>query len=794
MNRLIVIPTLLLYVLAYDAAAGPREDELRAYLAYNQVVARTAGMVRDHHAKTLCRPYRLEILDVTWEDTGRYLGSAVGPNISDMTIQVQQMDPRTEKFSLTCMPVIRYPNFTDRSADIPTDRFFVLVGNEKGRGLRRISLAEFLADMRRYLSKPKSWKGEQDSLLAERDTHVLVSAQACFLPIPQQGIAEFNPVLFNYQSREGDPAVLAILATREGTSVTVIDNKRDAFRAGRTWGQRLFFNQNGERASLTGKRLSDFLDDSKPLPDGQPTPKAAGQAGLNMVLLVQVPLKQKRPMRVEFAEGPPPGLSKSAPRAKAASDVENAVIGHGEVEGPFTEMASLEIKRDERYPVRVTVQFYKATSNGVISPQDIREISEQIERVYQDADYVGSLVVDGVVGRPTEHEGPKFEPPGWWDEFWRRHRENLGLTPEETIRMLRKLHGPKWKPASEDELLEQIRKSRKKGQGRPNNAQSATGAHRFWSRKAHRDKPCWSVAISPEGKQGVSGGFDGQVHLWDLQSGTIRRSFRFPRQAEVATVAFSGDEKQVLAVSRRAELSIWNIADGAKVREISWSKYGVVDVDGAFSDDGQTLAFRGILPGFIPESPAAVADLRTEKVKRLDALLGIPPVISVGCGLSGQTLALGNSERMIHVVAAQTGKLIRELRGKAPVLTVALSRDERSVACSYSPRPSFDSGIPPDIDPGAFDLWDIQTGSKSKTFKAHKGNIRHMLFLPGDKSLVSISDDGTGQLVDLANGRLQVVVPKQDVPPKCAAIDPVGSRVLVGRLDGSISLWRIPGR
>ena len=64
-------------------------------------------------------------------------------------------------------------------------------------------------------------------------------------------------MLFNYQSVPGDPAVLTILATREGTSVTVIDNERDGFQAGQTWGQRLFFNQDGERASLTGTRLSD---------------------------------------------------------------------------------------------------------------------------------------------------------------------------------------------------------------------------------------------------------------------------------------------------------------------------------------------------------------------------------------------------------------------------------------------------------------------------------------------------------------------------------------------------------
>jgi hypothetical protein len=48
------------------------------------------------------------------------------------------------------------------------------------------------------------------------------------------------------------------------------------------------------------------------------------------------------------------------------SDVEEAVIGHGKVEGPFTEIDGLEIERDERYPIRVTVQFYKATSNGAV--------------------------------------------------------------------------------------------------------------------------------------------------------------------------------------------------------------------------------------------------------------------------------------------------------------------------------------------------------------------------------------------------------------------------------------------
>ena len=426
-----------LIALATPALAAEKPDVVRRYQDYAKVVRDTANMVRDRHAQRLVRKHGLSLINLTWEDTGRFKNSSVGPNISDMTIQIQQMQPRTEKCSLTCMPVIRYPNFSDKTADVRIDRFFLRVGNEAGRSLRRVSLKEYLGNIRRYLSKPGTWKGKGTSLLATRDTHVLVSAQACFLPVPRGGAATFNPVLFNYQSVKGDPAVLAILCTREGTSATVIDNARDGFAAGRTWGQRLFFNQRGRRASLTGQRLSDVRPPVRPHDGG----RVARQRGLNMVMLIQVPLKQKRPRPVVYAmDSAPDGLELAKGRG-GGSDVETAVIGHGRVEGPFTEMDRLAIVRDPRFPVRVTVQFYKATSNGVVNERDVAAIRAQIDRVYKDADYVGSLVTEGETGRPTEHDGAKFQPPGWWNDFWARYERNTGETRQAAIRRLEKLLG-----------------------------------------------------------------------------------------------------------------------------------------------------------------------------------------------------------------------------------------------------------------------------------------------------------------------------------------------------------------
>ena len=380
------------------ATPGPEPDGPAA-AEHHALVQATANMTRDAAAQAQAQRHGLEILSLTWEDSARTKGSAYGPNISDMTIQVQSRPgagaPRT-----TCMPVIRHPNFSDRSIDLPLDELFVLVGNERGAPLRRVGLRAYLGDLRAHLREPSSWPGTRRSLLTARDTHVLVSAQACFLPVPRRGLATFNPVLFNYPSSARNPAVLTVLVTREGTSATVIDNQRDGFGEGAARGQRLFFNQAGERASLTGQRVSDFVAAERPEQEPSRALAAARQQGLNVVLLVQVPLVHQAPRA--FVTGSYPVTMCFAGDRGGASDVEDAVIGHGAGEGPFTEIDGLEIERDERFPIRVTVQFYKATSHGALDETDADAMAAQIERVYAVTGYAGSLVVEGETGRPTE--------------------------------------------------------------------------------------------------------------------------------------------------------------------------------------------------------------------------------------------------------------------------------------------------------------------------------------------------------------------------------------------------------
>lgn len=369
-------------------------------------------------------------MNVMWEDSARYQGSSAGPNISDLTLRVRHED------ASALLPVIRPPNFSDMTADVPMDSIRLRVGNEAGAALRTVTLRDVLADVPSFLSDPGSWTAESRSLLADRDSHVLVSAQACFLPVPKGGSVEFDPVLFNYQTRPDDPAVLAIVATREGTSITAVDGRdREA-----AWGQTLFFNERGQRARFKGERRSDV--EARGCSEG-----AADLEGANVVLLIQVPLQQRPPPTYEpssilFCE-------EGVAVAGCAPDVEEAVITHGAVLGPFEEIAGHAIERDSRFPVRVTIQLYQATANGLLTDVEVARFHAQIARIYRDADYVGSLVLDPSEHRPTAHgSGPA--PPGWWAAFWAQYEDRTGLSPEDTMQQLRELNGGELPVSGED--------------------------------------------------------------------------------------------------------------------------------------------------------------------------------------------------------------------------------------------------------------------------------------------------------------------------------------------------------
>ena len=102
----------------------------------------------------------------------------------DVTIEVEMKDGRGARRT-ALMPVMRFPNFTDKTGDVAIDRIWIPVGNQVQDGgkpgpLTHVTLKDFLADPTRYLSLPGTEKGRirGNTLLARRDSHALVMTES----------------------------------------------------------------------------------------------------------------------------------------------------------------------------------------------------------------------------------------------------------------------------------------------------------------------------------------------------------------------------------------------------------------------------------------------------------------------------------------------------------------------------------------------------------------------------------------------------------------------------------------
>ena len=259
---------------------------------------------------------------------------------------------------------------------MPADCFFVRVGNERGAAaLCTVPLTEVLYDLEPLrLARPGHCRpatGPRLDLRADRDTHFLVSAQAVFLPIPREGKAEFNPVLFNYQSAPDRPAVLAILATREGTSMAVIENRPGRTPRCRARARSSTSTTAGQRAALIAERRSDVK--ARILAQGGPRTEADRSAlgrGADVMALIQVPLVHENRgvlggvlpdsgesgYTYSFSDDPlaaggfGPNDATIRVRPGMVRDLERAVLGHGPRLGPFEEGRGARLVRDPKFP------------------------------------------------------------------------------------------------------------------------------------------------------------------------------------------------------------------------------------------------------------------------------------------------------------------------------------------------------------------------------------------------------------------------------------------------------------
>lgn len=364
----------------------------------------------------------LTIGTVSWNDTGRSFGSSGGVNISDLSLVAITRD-REGKAKPIAQPIVRLPNFEDKTVDVNMEEVLVPIGNAWGvSDLMAVPLRMILEDVSPFLSSGEKIKG---SLYAPRDTQVLVSAQATILPVPQSGEAHFTPALYNYQSTPEHPALLVILVSNRGTSITIIDNQRDPVHG--TYGrsaQMLFHNKNGEKSPFTAKSQKEMqtsVQGQQTIAQLQASGQAiAGQSGVNQMMMISVPLKYPKPTYRGFLGGGD-GLECFAASCSLESfggsrGLDDAVIDVADYTlGKFVELdgKGSALERDDTLPVRVDVMYYTVTDTVDLTQKEVALFPEKLRGVYESGKNLGSLVTESSYHRVTRNYQPWVQP--WWN-------------------------------------------------------------------------------------------------------------------------------------------------------------------------------------------------------------------------------------------------------------------------------------------------------------------------------------------------------------------------------------------
>ncbi len=381
---------------------------------FNEVVNYVKMINHNQDAIKLAREYNLNIQSVAWEDTARNKYSSVGPNISDMTLNVASHR----------MPLIRSKNYTDVTVDMPFDKLpNLVVGNHNNTPLTQTNLKNYLDNLSQFMKTDP----DQGSLFIERDKFILTSAQACVLPLHEDQVG-FSVDLYNYQSSY-EPAVLVIIATAQGTSSCIV-------KGGNT---KLYFNRNDTACLFSAKRITDHRkEQGRPL-DG---PMTKEEKAMNGIYIFQIPLvctgTEREPIKLQSYtiayDGEESFIEKGAKyfaKPNASSPIrslglsnqsesykpkgaERAIISVGESQGKFNGIQlygkPYKMVRDVRYPIRLTVQFYVVTDENKIGRNLMIEIAEQIRSIYEHGVNESSMVVDHVVPKPGTINSPTSNP------------------------------------------------------------------------------------------------------------------------------------------------------------------------------------------------------------------------------------------------------------------------------------------------------------------------------------------------------------------------------------------------
>jgi len=257
-----------------------------------------------------------------------------------------------------------------------------------------------------------------------------------------------------------------------------------------------------------------------------------------------------------------------------------------------------------------------------------------------------------------------------------------------------------------------------------------------------------AVAFSPNGKLVLS--FyrnrniqeDSIVYLWDVNSGYLVRTLK---AKNIYSATFSADGRRIIAVSY-GKTVIWEVDSGRLLNTIEYKDfitgYGIYSIDFSKNRQKVLLGFysywNGIARLWDVESGSLLNTMRPtsgENIKLKFAALSP----------DGKQVLLAFDNKILKIVEANSGRLIRTWKTKNNVHSLTFSPNGQKVLSTYFKGSGHDALL---------QLWDVKKGRLLHNWTGHKNRITSVAFSPNGQLALSVSKNDAVKLWEVDSGHL----------------------------------------
>jgi len=284
--------------------------------------------------------------------------------------------------------------------------------------------------------------------------------------------------------------------------------------------------------------------------------------------------------------------------------------------------------------------------------------------------------------------------------------------------------------------------------------------------------PIWSVALSPDGKQALTGG-DKTVHLWNVDTGTEIRTFD-GHTDRVFFVAFSPDGTQAITHSNDKTTRLWDVANGNGIRNFKGHACEIKAV--AFSPDSKQL-----LIGCSNKSAHLLDAATGQEIRRFKGY--VRRVNSVAFSPDGRQVVIGGEDNTAALWDLVAGRETGQFKGHSgAVRAVAYSPDGKQVLTGS--------------DDCTARLWNVAGTRQIGKFEQDFGPVVSVAISPDGKQVLTSGGKAArlwdaGNAVEIHRFTEDRFVSDGYTCVNCAAFSPDGKQVLVASTVGGFDRVRL---